>query len=248
MIYVLSDIHGHRRRFDSVMKQIGLQPEDTLFVLGDVIDRNPDGVRILRQLMKMPNVKMLLGNHEFMMLEALEALKEPPPAKERSALSLWYRNGGEITHNHLKHIRKELRQEIFDYLNDLPLSYEVEVNGEKFRLVHGAPEELFYGYDGYRYRDERECAVWMRLKPRTELPAGSTVIFGHTPTIEYQDDPILRIYHGDHRIGIDCGCAYAMSVENGVVFCGRLACLRLDDMKEYYSEEDIPTTNNVVSG
>lgn len=31
MIYVMSDIHGHRRRFDSVMKQINLQPEDTLY-------------------------------------------------------------------------------------------------------------------------------------------------------------------------------------------------------------------------
>lgn len=42
MIYVMSDIHGQKRRFDSVMKQINLQPEDTLYVLGDVIDRNPD--------------------------------------------------------------------------------------------------------------------------------------------------------------------------------------------------------------
>ena len=38
MIYVMSDIHGQKRRFDSVMKQINLQPEDTLYVLGDVID------------------------------------------------------------------------------------------------------------------------------------------------------------------------------------------------------------------
>jgi serine/threonine protein phosphatase 1 len=46
MIYVMSDIHGQKRRFDSVMKQINLQPEDTLYVLGDVIDRNPDGIKI----------------------------------------------------------------------------------------------------------------------------------------------------------------------------------------------------------
>lgn len=65
MIYVMSDIHGHRRRFDSVMKQINLQPEDTLYILGDVIDRNPDGIRILQQLRAMPNVVMLLGNHEY---------------------------------------------------------------------------------------------------------------------------------------------------------------------------------------
>ena len=65
MIYVMSDIHGHKRRFDSVMKQIDLQPEDTLYVLGDVIDRNPDGIKILRQIMAMPNVRMVLGNHEY---------------------------------------------------------------------------------------------------------------------------------------------------------------------------------------
>ena len=46
MIYVMSDIHGQKRRFDSVMRQIGLRAEDTLYVLGDVIDRNPDGIGI----------------------------------------------------------------------------------------------------------------------------------------------------------------------------------------------------------
>ena len=69
MIYVLSDIHGQKQRFESIMKQINLQPEDTLYVLGDVIDRNPDGIKILRKLMAMPNVKMILGNHEYMMLD-----------------------------------------------------------------------------------------------------------------------------------------------------------------------------------
>ena len=55
MIYVLSDIHGNQRRFASIMGQINLQPEDTLYVLGDVIDRHPGGIRILRRLMAMPN-------------------------------------------------------------------------------------------------------------------------------------------------------------------------------------------------
>ena len=51
MIYVMSDIHGNMRRFHSVMEQINLQPEDTLYILGDVIDRHPDGIRILRKIM-----------------------------------------------------------------------------------------------------------------------------------------------------------------------------------------------------
>ena len=48
MIYVLSDIHGQSRRFHSILSQIDLKDEDTLYILGDVIDRNPDGIRILR--------------------------------------------------------------------------------------------------------------------------------------------------------------------------------------------------------
>lgn len=51
--YVMSDIHGNSRRFQSILDQIKLQPEDTLYILGDVIDRFPDGIRILRQLMSM---------------------------------------------------------------------------------------------------------------------------------------------------------------------------------------------------
>lgn len=71
MTYVLSDIHGNLQRFESIMEQINLQPTDTLYILGDVVDRFPDGIRILRRIMKMSNVKMILGNHEHMMLNAI---------------------------------------------------------------------------------------------------------------------------------------------------------------------------------
>ena len=93
MVYVMGDIHGNTRRFNSILQQIQLQPEDTLYVLGDVIDRHGDGVRILRQLMAMPNAKVLLGNHEYMMLQALQhptlrAEIEPSP----SAVKAWSPN------------------------------------------------------------------------------------------------------------------------------------------------------------
>ena len=39
MLYVMSDIHGHLQRFESIMEQIKLDEGDHLFVLGDVIDR-----------------------------------------------------------------------------------------------------------------------------------------------------------------------------------------------------------------
>lgn len=132
MIYVMADIHGNMRRFKSILSQINLQPEDTLYILGDVIDRHPDGIRILRMIMAKPNMKMLLGNHEYMMLRALG---DPYDKSDRvsiydpsDCLYVWYRNGGGVTHRHLIRLRKQLRAEIFTYLKSLPLNIDITVN------------------------------------------------------------------------------------------------------------------------
>ena len=40
--YVMSDVHGLKDRYDAMLEALALQNEDTLFVLGDVIDRGRD--------------------------------------------------------------------------------------------------------------------------------------------------------------------------------------------------------------
>ena len=42
MIYAMSDIHGQYELFRNLMEQIPLGKDDTLYVLGDVVDRGPD--------------------------------------------------------------------------------------------------------------------------------------------------------------------------------------------------------------
>ena len=84
MIYVMSDIHGNLERFESIMRQINLKEEDTLYILGDVIDRYPYGIKLLRKIMKMPNVKMLLGNHEYMMMQAIGHCKDAADEKKNA--------------------------------------------------------------------------------------------------------------------------------------------------------------------
>ena len=47
--------------------------------------------------MRMPNAKMLIGNHEYMMLNAIGHCKDAAEEKEnanRREKRLWYRNGG----------------------------------------------------------------------------------------------------------------------------------------------------------
>ena len=242
MIYVMSDIHGNLRRFRSVMEQIRLQPEDTLYVLGDVIDRFPYGITILQELMEMPNVKMLLGNHEYMMLMAMDPnYIEPGLHTEyyRDALALWYDNSGRVTKNQFDKLDLHEKKAIFDYLRSLPLSYEITVGNKRYRLIHAAPLELFPEYQ-WNYPTQTMFTVWYRWPLREVIDAGCTIIFGHTPTYDFNPfvSPMV-IYHGEKRIGIDCGSGFPVNARSYGVPNGRLACLRLDDMKEFYSEEDL---------
>lgn len=190
----------------------------------------------------MPNAKMLLGNHEYMMLEALKAPKneiEDSPWERNwpsKKIRLWYRNGGKVTHDYLKHIRKSIRAEIIAYLEALPINIDIEVNGIKYKLVHGTLLESYgTGYRSYRYASPVEFAVWERLPIDAPVPEGYTLIFGHTPTIHYHSDNPLTVWHGNRLIGIDCGSGFPIN-ENAYLEKGRLACLRLDDMKEFYSD------------
>ena len=76
MIYVMSDIHGEYDKFKEVLKQINLQKEDLLYVLGDVVDRGPHPMEILLKMMEMPNVIPIAGNHELMALKCLRFLNQ----------------------------------------------------------------------------------------------------------------------------------------------------------------------------
>ena len=41
MVYALSDIHGNKENFDKILNKIKLRPEDSLYILGDVVDVFP---------------------------------------------------------------------------------------------------------------------------------------------------------------------------------------------------------------
>ena len=145
----------------------------------------------------------------------------------------WYHNGGKVTHDHWKHIRKSLRNEIVQYLLDLPLNIDVEVNGIVYKLVHGAPMDEYLNYPGTP--SPIHFAVWKRWRIYDTFSGDFTMIFGHTPTKHYQDDVPMTLWYGNRCIGIDCGSGYPEEGPDSEY--GRLACLRLDDWKVFYSEE-----------
>lgn len=244
--YVMSDMHGMYDLFLRMLEQISFSEDDTLYILGDVVDRGRDGIGMLLDIMGRDNVTLLLGNHEVMMLDVVTMENLSGPRYEE-CMFRWNKNGGGVTAHHFFGQLDYITQaKMIAYLEACPLFLSnVTVNGRRFYLVHAYPD-----YEGYSdgVTDEtvtlnslvelsmsdaarlKETLLWKRTENDSVFPDSETVIFGHTPTLWYQAGSPMRFWHGRNCIDIDCGCSYLANDNNQ----GCLGCLRLDDMREYY--------------
>ena len=66
MLYVMSDIHGEYDKYLAMLELIDLSEDDTLYVLGDVVDRGPEPIKVLQDMASRDNVYLIKGNHEGM--------------------------------------------------------------------------------------------------------------------------------------------------------------------------------------
>ena len=73
MIYAVSDIHGCYEQYQEILDKIGFSAADMLYVLGDVLDRGPQPIRILEDMAGRYNVIPIIGNHEYMALSVLKS-------------------------------------------------------------------------------------------------------------------------------------------------------------------------------
>lgn len=213
MTYCMSDIHGELDKYQAMLKLINFSNKDTLIIVGDVIDRGPDGVDILLDIMSRKNILFVLGNHEELLLSTLG------PNNSFGARQIWQSNGGGKTRKDLLYCRDtETRCRIIRFLLNTPDHLEMEVNGTLFHFVHGYPG------------GSRDIRLWERPKKKQPAPfADKIAVVGHTPTIDYAEDKTtpMVIWYGDGIIDIDCGCGHNDPR-------ARLACLCLDTMQEFY--------------
>lgn len=132
MTYVTSDLHGYPlQKFQALLAQAGFGDEDFLFILGDVIDRGEDGVEYLKWLLVQPNVQLILGNHEAMLLacdflfqEVTDASVDALTTEKLRMLTTWQQNGAEPTLRALRQLNREdpdMLADILDYLREAPL-------------------------------------------------------------------------------------------------------------------------------
>ncbi len=226
MIYVSADLHGcPYRAFRFLLDKAGFGAGDYLFILGDVIDRGEGGVEMLKWLMYQPNVELILGNHEAMLLscdflfeEITDASVAALGAQKLQLLSTWQRNGGEATITSLAGESPEVRADILDYLRDCPLYDRVEVGGREFVLVHAG----LGNYRADKPLDEYtpDELLWTRPDADTRYSDAFMTVHGHTPAGYLDPACAGRILKTPTYIDIDTG-------REPMLLC-------LDTMQEFY--------------
>ena len=141
--YVISDIHGQYDMFMELLEKIPLKDSDTLYILGDVVDRGPHPIKTLQKLKEMPNVICMVGNHELMALRCLKLLMTADAQsvfgldeEDRKDLWMWQYNGGLSTFEEFRELDAEEQQEIIEFMSDFLVYEEVSAGGRDYLLVH----------------------------------------------------------------------------------------------------------------
>lgn len=253
--YVFSDVHGHAAPLERLLERVQPGEDDRVYCLGDMIDRGPDPVGVIRAVRAIPNVTVLLGNHEDLMLSSLDHPLDPFAEFD------WTRNGGKTTRRGLKELSHDEREELVAWVRQLPRWASVRVGERLFLLVHAGvdlsvptpAEWTDETLAAYMRAQDPDQLVWIRDDfwgaPRGLLGEdgrGPIVVAGHTPTpymgtytlAASPDRPgrndeglgqMVRVGAASDRWNIDAGAA------GGHGF-GRLLMLRLDDEEETYED------------
>lgn len=220
-LLAISDPHGRYDEFIYLLRCVKFRADDTLVVLGDMIDRGPKSAQIVDYLMNVrskADVRVLMGNHEHMFLMYMAGYY---PGEH-------YLNnfvGGEATMKSYDSFSVDQMEKHLEFLSALPKTIEIG----KYVFTHGG---LDINKPLGRQTLKDTCWDEGSFYKSPGLP-GRTVVFGHHQTHyiyqdvdhkDVQDSRIWRdpIYH--NKIGIDCGFRGSK----------KLACLDLTNNIEYY--------------
>jgi bis(5'-nucleosyl)-tetraphosphatase (symmetrical) len=105
----IGDIQGCFDEWMKLLEKLNYQPQkDELVLLGDVINRGPKNKEVIKYLLKHPEIKSVMGNHEYHYIKHLEKTK-----KKKSFQAL----DSEL---------KPMQDKVLKYLKKMPMYLETE--------------------------------------------------------------------------------------------------------------------------
>lgn len=223
-VLAVSDLHG---RYDlwTQIKEF-LQPDDTLYVIGDCADRGKNGMEIILEIMADPRCIYIKGNHEDLFVKAVLQREK----------TLHNYNGGAPTYKAWKY-KYGADMKLIHFLNKLPTE-KVYLNkyGQRVVMTHAGytPHLTTFVWD--------EDRIWDRhhFNDMWDVDYADTImVHGHTPIPimgEYLWDapaeedvlPGVFWYSADDR-----GAKHKVNIDCGAFFTGHTTVLDLDTWEEH---------------
>ena len=239
-VWVVGDVHGHLETFRALVAKLdlseGSQPIyqeenprgywpvscDHVICLGDLIDRGPDSLGVLRLVEGSDNIHSIRGNHD-------EMLRLSVSPKHGKMMKSWLKYGGKDT---LRSFSDDPQEQIEIARGWLPFieSLPTELVLRDHRLVHG-------GYDLKKTLEDQtnHDRMWSRTIFDADIPPDPVrqVIVGHTTVQllsgQYAAEQIAGFWNGgesDERvldsgiwaseIPLDDGRASLLAIDTGI--------------------------------
>ena len=231
MHYVIGDIHNELEKLKSILKQIGLKPDDELIVLGDVFDRGadkPDPVGVYFELCKIQGkCTWVRGNHDQWLADYIKDYYSKSERKRQKFQPYCY-NSFELMKKRLTPVDM---LNIADLILGLPLQVEKEINGKSYLFAHAMTsypsvkeKAAYYLMGNYDYDSFLFDGI-----------DGYISMCGHTPTENllfrndlYLDTAKSSIWCNERKnvYLLDCGSGFGM---------GKLACFCIETGERFYS-------------
>lgn len=192
-IIAIGDIHGCAQALEALIDVIEPDQRDLIVPLGDYIDRGLDSKGVIDQVIALSDrtrVVPLIGNHEVMMLDSLDAVKRGRFSRNTD---LWLSCGGQETMESYGGHPDDVPDEHLHFLKDCRRYFETEHH----IFVHAN-----YEPDQPLDQQGEHTLLWTHLTISVPPPhlSGKTVIVGHTPQLSGE---ILDL---GHIKGIDTFC------------------------------------------
>ncbi|EMR01693.1 metallophosphoesterase [Cesiribacter andamanensis] len=224
--WVITDIHGCYHTFKALLEQqIRLSRQDTLYLLGDYINKGPFSRQVLDYIMDLRQkgyqLELLRGNHEQEILKVL--------AGKSDLTSLREKGGGTFLANFGIDHPADIPEQYIHFFKELKWYLSLD----QWLLVHSGFD--FEAQDPYQ---PGEAMLTLReYTVDTRQTGGRRVLHGHTPTDLEQ---IIKTLEDTTAldISLDAGCVYRGNPRQG-----RLLALELGSW-QWLSQPNIDISEN----
>jgi len=231
-VVCFADIHGNYNIWTQIKNYY--KENDTLIFLGDAIDRGPDGIKILQEMLDDKRIIFLLGNHEEMLLNYVEYGIHNSLITDKEVIQ---NNGSYITLMDYLELNDVDKYKLIDKLKNKTYLYYIYINKEK--------KNIFLSHAGLSVNDlnnfNKVNLLWNRDHINQDKIWNNKfkhwyIIHGHTPIQlinPKQVVPEIYRYYNNHKIDIDICTTISKST----------AVLDLDTLQVRYFQEKEESKN-----